>query len=136
MALQKPFQQVDEAANGIAAPGHAPVGGEQQAVVVIVDHGHAAGQQHEVLDVVGHDGPPFLRHPPEELLVAEANEIGAFNQRDEVMTLFSELSGKLGRVMLVEEQSHASASPRRCQRASSRSAIARARSIHSSISSR
>ena len=56
--------------------------------MVIVDHGHAAGQQHEVLDVVGHDGPPFLRHPPEELLVAEANEIGAFNQRDDVMTLF------------------------------------------------
>ena len=97
--------------------------------------GRTGGERHEVLDVVGHDRPPLPHHPTEEPVVAEPDEIGAFGHRDDVMASGAELSGDFGGVVLIEQQPHASASPRRRQRSSSRSATVCARSIHSSISS-
>jgi hypothetical protein len=132
---QKLVQHVDESTDGVEAPRHAPVGGEQQALVAAGLQRRTGGERHEVPDVVGHDRALLLRHPTEELVVAEPDEIGTFGHRDDVMASGAELPGDLGGVVLVEQQPHASASPRRRQRSSSRSATACARSIHSSISS-
>src|SRR5262245_10026758 len=55
VALQEPVQRLDEAADGVGASGHAPVGGEQEAVVPPGLQHRVAGQWDEVPDVVGHD---------------------------------------------------------------------------------
>jgi hypothetical protein len=60
--------------------------------------------------------------PPEELLVAD--RVGALGDRRDVVVLGAESAGDLRRGVLVQEQPHASASPRWRQPASSRSAIA------------
>jgi hypothetical protein len=54
MALQERVEGVNHTAAGVTAPGHALVGGEQQAVVVVALQGRAADERHEVLDVAVH----------------------------------------------------------------------------------
>ena len=134
VALQELVQRVNQTTDGVIASWHALVGGEEQAEVIVALQGRAADERHEVLDVVGQDRTPFLCHPPDEFVVGKPDQIDAFGDGGDVMAAGAELPGDLGRVVLIQQEPHANASPRRRQRSSSRSAIARARSIQSSIS--
>jgi hypothetical protein len=126
MALQEPVQRVDETADGVEAPRHALVGGEQQTVVLASLQGRPGGERHEVLDVARHDRPSFPGHPPEQLVVAKPDEIGSLGHRAAGRSRASSARrGAASRQRLTSRR----------QRSSSRSATARARPIHSSISS-
>ncbi len=94
-----------------------------------------AHERHEDGHVLGHERAALSRGEIPELSVAEPAKVVPLRGRDDVVAAFAELSGDLRRVVLVEQKLHARMACSRCQASSSRSAIARTRSRHSSTSS-
>ena len=89
----------------------------------------------EILGVFGHDRPVIKRRPPEQLFVVKRRQLGIHSARQHVMSAVTQLSGRIGGVVDVEEQLHVARRPwRRRHAASASSAAARLAVISESIS--
>ena len=128
---ERPREWADAA--GRWSPGRR--GEEDQTGMPRTEPGRLTSEPDMIRDIECHDRAPLRRCRFEDLLISTTPEVGSLGDRDDIEAFASEFDGDARREVFVEEELHAV--PRRARRqfASSRAAVARLRSIQSSISS-
>lgn len=137
MLLKKGVEGAYQLPQGVLPSPRIPGGTHKdQTMVTLASLVQGVSEGDEVDDILGHQRTTLLLSHGKDLMVIERAQLGAFRHGADVVSPPAELLGDRGRVHLVDEKPHPSASRARSQVSCWRSASRRLASMRSSISSR